>query len=309
MSDLERRVAAWNPAPEHLLAGAAGSTEATKLLGEILRQPVPRQPPHTSAARPSRGRRERPRRPVVAMSLAAASAVLVALAWPALHSQEHSGRARSERTQQSNFVDFVTRKGYVVARITDPDAGAAQLTAAFRTHGLYIQVKTVPVSPSLVGTLIFVEGVPSIHSLVRKGCNVGGCPIGFVIPANFRGQGTVVVGRVASPGEGYAATADVFASGEVLHCTGLLGMPAIRALPILRARGLQATWWNLNDNSWPEEQSGSPSDNKRRTAEPVGYIVDGSAVSASRVTLDTTSELPSNPQFRSIVAGLNDGCG
>src|SRR5439155_25004478 len=80
----------------------------------------------------------------------------------------------------------------IVARITDPTAPAEQLTVVFQARGLDIHVQTLPVSPSLVGTLVYSD-VNSIQDLQTGNClqgGGGGCWIGLVIPADFTGSGT-----------------------------------------------------------------------------------------------------------------------
>lgn len=103
--------------------------------------------------------------------------------------------------------------------------------------------------------------------------------------------------------------ADVFAPGEALHCSGLLGSPVSAAAPRLQKLGLRASWWSLNDPNWPLGQSKSgPGIAQRRERIPAGYIVEGDPVSATQVDLDTLPTLPDNHQFRKLMSQWNRGC-
>jgi hypothetical protein len=73
----------------------------------------------------------------------------------------------------------------------------------------------------------------------------GPLPIGLRIPADFKGQADIVLGRAARPGETYVSTGDAFAPGEVLHGSGLMGMRVSAALVKLKALGLSAEWRDL----------------------------------------------------------------
>lgn len=281
MNDLDDRLARWNPVPVGDLPNMAGSPEAAGLLTVTLHQPV------VAGARsrvPSR-RRMSMRAGVAAVAAAAVAVTVVGL-WP---SGDHPHHRRGAATDL-RFIDFSVRHGNTTVLITDPYAAASQLTAEMRAHGLDISVRAVPVSPSLIGTIVFTDA-PVIRALSRPGCD-GGCSIGFVIPAGFTGRADIIVGRRARRGEMYESMADAFAPGEVLHCSGLLGAPASAAVPVLRRLGLAATWWDYG----------------RRPERPSGYIVDATPLSATLVGLDTAPFLPRNQQFRQQVADYNEGC-
>jgi len=307
MSDLDSRLAEWNPVRAEDVADSANSAEAARLLRLVVSQPI---------TMTLRRRSSRSRNPVRAWSTGvaplavaavalgvAAAAIAVAVTWPG---QPHGTTSRS--TADLHLVDFSVRHGTITARITDPDAAASQLTAVFRAHGLDIQVQTVPVSPSLVGTIVYSDA-PIIRTLWSPACSLTGCPVGLVIPASFTGRADIAVGRLAKPGEGYQATADVFAPGEALHCSGLLGAPAASALPVLRRLHLTANWWALTDANWPltGSQAGS-SIGQRPERARAGYIVEGDAASATQVALDTLPRLPHNRQFQELESEWNRGC-
>lgn len=157
---------------------------------------------------------------IMAAALAIALLGVVAL-WPKGTRTPHS------LEPNVRLVVFTTGDNKITARITDPLAAASQLSAVFQQLGLNVIVKAIPVSPSLVGTIVYSD-VPSIRSLHEGTCLGGGtsCEVGIVIPADFHGQANVVVGRAAQANETFHSSADVFGPGEVLHCSGILGNPS-----------------------------------------------------------------------------------
>ncbi|MGD0272788.1 MAG: hypothetical protein ABSB96_03560 [Gaiellaceae bacterium] len=180
------------------------------------------------------------RRPVLISSLGAVAAVAVAAGLIA-------SSAMRPQPAAAGVVFRTGADGYIVATVTDPFAAESQLKAAFAEHGLNITVNLLPVSPSLVGTVVFISdngGASAIQPLQGGPCVTGGggCTIGLKIPATFTGQGDITLGRPAKPGETYESTASAFAPGEVLHCSGLRGARVATALPILRADKLTVQW-------------------------------------------------------------------
>ncbi|WP_067486503.1 hypothetical protein [Actinomadura hibisca] len=121
-----------------------------------------------------------------------------------------------------------TRKGdYLDVRIRDPYADPKRYRAEFLKHDLKVGLSLVPVSPSMVGTVV-MQGVsegtrPSDFGDIRvKGaCEVpsGGqdCTVGVRIRIGYKGSASVVFGRAARRGEKYSSTAQANARGEALH--------------------------------------------------------------------------------------------
>jgi hypothetical protein len=227
---------------------------------------------------------------IMATALAIALLGVVAL-WP------KGTRTPNSLEPNVRLVVFTTEDNKITARITDPLAAAGQLSAVFQQHRLNITVRAIPVSPSLVGTIVYSD-VPSIRSLHEGTCLGGGtsCEVGIVIPGDFHGQANVVVGRAAQTNETFRSSADVFGPGEVLHCSGILGRPVADAIPVLQRRSLTVRW--LAAAAGPTT-TGSP---------PSGYVVSGTALSSSTVLLDVTPELLDTPDFRSFQALANQGC-
>jgi hypothetical protein len=174
-----------------------------------------------------------------------------------------------------SLVDFSARSnGDIVAQITDPGAAASQLDAVFAAHHLDISVTVLPVSPSLVGTIVYDDG-PDFQPIHAGLCQAGGteCTVGFVIPAGFTGHADIAVGRAADPGESYLSVDSSFGAGEALHCAGVLNQPVDVAAPIVAAKGLHAQW-----------RVGSSSTNLG-TAPAGDYVVGGIPISSTTVML------------------------
>jgi hypothetical protein len=158
----------------------------------------------------------------------------------------------------ADAVSFRTAaSGAIVATVTDPFAAQSQLDAAFAAQGLRITVNLIPVSPSIVGTVLFVgesnAGAAQIRALQGGHCLMGGggCPIGVEIPRDFSGTGSITLGRPAKLGERYESAASIFAPGEPLHCSGLLGARVSAALPVLQKDGLTVAEWREDSESAP----------------------------------------------------------
>jgi hypothetical protein len=198
--------------------------------------------------------------------------------------------------------------GEITATVVDPFAAQTQLDAAFAKQGLKITVKLLPVSPSIVGTVLSVDesnpGTTQIKPLQGGHClqGGGGCSIGIEIPRDFRGEGSIYLGRPAKPGERYESSDSAFAPGEPLHCTGLLGARVTTALPTLQAKGLAVAEWREDIEDTPG-RSRSVTD-----AEPPvrNYIWDAELTEPGKVTI-TTARMPW-PDNPGAGSEFNAGC-
>jgi len=249
---------------------------------------------------PSRHTRRRPsmirrvRHPVLISSFGALAAVAVAaglIASSAMRPQA-AGAGVAFRT---------VAHGDIIATVTDPFAAESQLKAAFAEHGLDITVNLLPVSPSLVGTVVFISdsgGASAIQPLQGGSCVTGGgaCSIGLKIPATFTGSGDITLGRPAKPGETYESTASAFAPGEVLHCSGLRGARVAAALPILKADKLTVVRWR-------EESNGAID----ATAPINNYIVDADPIAVGTVMI-TIQPTPPPGYPAAYARAVNRGC-
>jgi hypothetical protein len=113
--------------------------------------------------------RDRPRRRVASVVAAGAAAIILTLGALVGWSLIRPGAAAAG-------VEFTDQDGYIVAEVTDPTAASEQLRAAFAEHGLDIDLRLVPVSLSLVGTVVFVgdDGADGIETLQGGKCVTGG---------------------------------------------------------------------------------------------------------------------------------------
>ncbi|MEU9024073.1 hypothetical protein [Actinomadura sp. NPDC048394] len=131
------------------------------------------------------------------------------------------------RVQLAAALSF-TRKGrYIDVRIRDPYADPARYKQEFAAHGLHVNLSLVPVSPSIVGTVVMEDtgatarpdDVTEIR--VKGACEVasGGddCTVGVRIREGYTGTATIVFGRAARHGEQYESTAQADARGEAMH--------------------------------------------------------------------------------------------
>jgi hypothetical protein len=208
-----------------------------ELLGAIAGETTTPAPAHRG--RRSAHRRRRPLRLGLAGAATAAAAVTVVAALTA--------RSAVSPTTADAVAFRTASNGEIIATVTDPFAAQAQLNAAFAKQGLNITVSLVPVSPSIVGTVLYV-GESSTGSQIQplQGGHCltggGGCPIGLKIPKDFTGSGSITLGRPAKPGEEYESAASAFAPGEPLHCSGLLGARVQSAMSTLERDKLTLKW-------------------------------------------------------------------
>ena len=147
----------------------------------------------------------------------------------------------------AHALAFTRTGGYIDVIVRDPVADEASYNAEFKAHGLDITLSLVPVSPSLVGTTVFVDtngpDGDSITTITAKGrCWTGGggdeCPVGLKVPVGYHGQANLVFGRAARPGEKYESTAPANAPGEAMYGMKYVGVRVARVLAMLRERGV-----------------------------------------------------------------------
>ena len=288
------------------IVGGAGNLNETGIVGEA---PVSGRTYRSSAGRRSRtaggtGRAWAPRRlrpgAVPGVVLTALGGALVAVvAVVVLVGGSAVGPAPADA------VAFRTvAGGEIVARVIEPYAAQARLDAAFAHYGLKIKLRLVPVSPSLVGTVSYASG-EGIAALQGGHCLTGGggCPVGIEIPRDFAGQGEVVLGRPAKPGERYEGSASAFAPGEPLHCSGLLGARVAGALGGLRSRGLVVGEWREIVPS----ASGRSARSLQPAVAPARNYIWGAELTA-RGQLRVTTESAPWPGDPGAGSHYNDGC-
>lgn len=191
---------------------------------------------------PRRHRRRYPslglmwRRGVVAVATACLIAAGLLIAAPRLTSPAAAG------------VEITRQGGYLVATVVDLNADPEAMREAFRERGLDIDLRLVPVSPSLVGEIVAMSddraGIEHLPDRAR-GCpeELRCGPIGLRIPLAWEGHADVTLGRRTRPGETYVSSGSAFAPGEILHCvTGVIGASVANARSELSRRGIQPIW-------------------------------------------------------------------
>jgi len=177
---------------------------------------------------------------------AAAAVIVVAAAAFSLTSALH------DTAPAAAAVSFSKSDGYIVASVEDPNAAATQLRAAFVAHGLDIDLKLIPASPSVVGTVVFFDGPsggPQIEPLASSTRQSPGgmATVGLRIPENFKGHASIYLGRSARPGEIYLSAGDAFAPGEALYKSGIQGMQVAAAAKVVSGLGLTVEWRDDHD--------------------------------------------------------------
>jgi hypothetical protein len=209
----------------------------------------------------------------------------------------------------ADAVTFRTAaSGDIVATVTEPFAAQARLDAAFVKQGLKITVSLLPVSPSIVGTVLYIGESGSgaqIKPLQGGHCLTGGggCSIGIEIPKGFTGEGSVTLGRPARPGEQYESSASIFAPGELLHCSGLLGARVSTALSALRADRLTVVQWREDVSDPSGLSSHSVTDAQPPAA---NYIWGAELIEPGKVSVTTAgTPWPDDPGAGS---DFNKGC-
>ena len=242
----------------------------------------------------------------------AALVVAAAVATAVLVSSGGSGvHVEPEPAAAAEGVRFaVGTKGDVIAYVTDPYAASRNLSAAFAQRGFDITLSLVPVSPSLVGTVVFMGSDVGNEDLIRTlnggTCVTGGgtCPIGLDISGQFHGVAQVTLGRAARPGERYESAASAFAPGEPLHCTRLLDARVSELLTVLTAKHLHVEWTDFDNRNAP---IGEP---------PGSDYVQGVGLAAANLVTVNVSRSPIDPVFhagdvahwKAYLAQLNAGC-
>ncbi|GAA4231647.1 hypothetical protein GCM10022254_29400 [Actinomadura meridiana] len=145
-------------------------------------------------------------------------------------------------------LTFTSKGDHIDVRVRDPLADPKRYRAEFAAHGLKVNLSLVPVSPSIVGTVVMEStsentGDHDITTITAKGeCETGGggdvCPVGVRIRIGYKGTADIVFGRAARPNELYISTAPVTARGEAMHGMTFLNHRVGEVLAGLRKRNV-----------------------------------------------------------------------
>ena len=183
----------------------------------------------------------------LAAGLAAAVLVVTALGSPGDKvGPVHYGPVKAEA------LTFTRHGRYINVIVRNPLADPRKYRAEFKAHGLDVSLKLLPVSPSIVGTVVYFggTGTGAIKVITARGrCFTGGggsaCPVGLRVPVDFRGQADLVFGRAARPGERYESTVPATAPGEVLHGLRIVGKRVSAVLKMIARRHVTAAEFHI----------------------------------------------------------------
>jgi hypothetical protein len=206
------------------------------------------------------------RRPVRTRWLFGASAAVALAVLLALISTLGSGPSQLGPVPigpgSAQALSFTERGGAMVVIIRNPLADPAEYRAEFAAHHLNIKLQMLPVSPSLVGAVVFMDTSSGAQitpiTAVGKCETPGGgnrCPIGVRVPPGFHGSAAVAFGRVARPGEQYVSAGSATAPGEVMRGINYLGQTVATVLAELRARNVTVPQYRYTtaDEGQPRE--------------------------------------------------------
>jgi hypothetical protein len=202
-------------------------------------------PPDQTAGRgwAGTGRARTRRRLLIAIPATAAIAVAALAATVLVRPGQKVGPV-TVGPASAQALSFTKVGRYIDVIVRNPVADESVYRAEFAAHHLNITLSLVPVSPSLVGTVIYVgtsQNASPITTISAKGrCWTGGagneCPVGVRVPIGFHGQAQVTFGRAARPGEQYESTGSVTARGEAMHGLHYRGRTIAAVLAMLRTR-------------------------------------------------------------------------
>ena len=168
------------------------------------------------------------------------------------------------RPAEAHALEISTEGDLVVARVSDPEADPARYAAEFAEHGLDVDLRLVPASPSAVGTVVHLDADADVTGSDDRPLEVieapgectspggGDCPVGIRIPKDYENRVEIAFGRAAEPGEAYEATGGATAPGEALDGLDLTGMRVAEAVAVLEERGQEATQFRAFSPDSPE---------------------------------------------------------
>lgn len=144
-----------------------------------------------------------------------------------------------------------TAPGQVVfVEVVSTDAAATEMTRRLRAEGLDIDVRTLPSTPSHVGTWLTVGAdreVPeaAVNDVVEQ---THGYRATLRVPSDLPGTLTLTAGRAPRPGEQVVVggVRNALAPGGPFACRQLAGAAPARAQALLQSLGYRITGWGLD---------------------------------------------------------------
>jgi hypothetical protein len=236
-TDIDRLVAQIAPEP-----GPGLTPGARELLTEI-----------TATARAHRRPRFLRARPRLTLSLAAGlAAAAVVLSWLL---------PGALGPRPAAALDIRREGSYYIVTVKDLFADPERYESQLRQLGLHITLRVAAASPSLVGTITYVDN--KLQSIERPGACArrhgmpGGdrwCTIGLKIPVHYTRRTEVILGRAGRPGEVYwPLRAPIDEPGEPLHCVDYVNKTVAQVRVLLAARGLKmhaVSYWRGNPRTY-----------------------------------------------------------
>ncbi|GAA1539235.1 hypothetical protein [Kribbella lupini] len=129
--------------------------------------------------------------------------------------------------------------------VIDLQADTKRFNRELEQQGLKFKLVLVPATPSIVGqetSAGFSDGSNARHVTIGEtpaGCKLGvdsSCHIEISVSKDFRGEGTLEIGRPLRPGETAAAMGDLGGPGEPLDGVKYQGLQVSQVLEMLRQR-------------------------------------------------------------------------
>lgn len=204
----------------------------------------------TAAMGAARRKPAQTRRWGIAVPVAVCVAIAIALASVIGTGKTHVGPVNLGPSAAQALV-FTTEGRYIVVIVRNPVAEVNRYRSELAAHHLNVSLRVIPVSPSLVGTLVEGSGPNVITTLDARGkcwAADGGnvCPVGIKVPINFRGSASFTFGRAARPGEQYESAGSATAPGEAMYGLPFRGRTVATVLAWLRARHVTVPQYRWN---------------------------------------------------------------
>jgi hypothetical protein len=182
------------------------------------------------------------------MRVAAAGALLVAI-MILVALAAFGGRIGSVRVgvQPAQALSFIRRGGEITITVRNPLASPATFRRELTQHHLHIHLQLVKGSPSIVGTLAYIDE-NSDHGTVKviqaKGrCRISAtrdyCPVGVRVPAGYTGSVSLGFVVPTPPGTPYETSGPVTAPGEAMHGLQYVGLTVSQVLEMLDRRHIR----------------------------------------------------------------------
>ena len=242
-----------SPVTDDEAARLARPQTLADLASQIAATPVEASPGGYRQAGQRTGRRPRRRALLVVPLVAGLSAAAAFIAVSAgSSSAPPAGSATAPPAASAHALAFTTSADSITVIVRDPLADPAVYQAELAAHHLDITIRMRPVSPSLVGSVFYLDepgSGPQLIPITAKGaCDTPGggdiCPVGVKIPAGFRGPAEIDFGRAARPGEQYVSAGSAFAPGEAMHGMTIKGKTVADVVAQLRGRHVSVAYYN-----------------------------------------------------------------